>query len=491
MANQMPMFSAPTSDYGADISEIERRRAMALAMQQQSMQPIQSMGPPGSRLSPFQGLAKIMQGYQAGALGKDADQQQRELATRSRADLADVLRRGSQAASGAPAIPMPAEELGGGPGAPAQAPDPNRAAEIYMGNPMTAPMGMQMAQQGMADQRRKALLAQIMGPQGGGAAPAEGAPGGAPQQGGGVDPRVQALLLSGDPGLVALGQRLAAQGEAHRGVEYDQDGRGFLTTKGGQKIYIGVNARDKGVAVDTGPTTEFRNPYTNAPIGAPIQKGLNPMQSAQLPMEQGRFTFETGMRPPGPQTPPFAGAPSAPQAAQQPQPGPAPMPGVTPKDAAAIAKARAESMPQAQQAVELQGQDLDRLSTLATELKAHPGLARASGAYGMLPSIPGGDAAQAQALVDSLKAQVSGIKLQAMRNASKTGGAVGNVTEKEWPRLENMITALDPVKMGKATFQAKLDELVGEMAKMKKSLNDAFANEYGQQKKRVNFADLP
>ena len=110
---------------------------------------------------------------------------------------------------------------------------------------------------------------------------------------------------------------------------------------------------------------------------------------------------------------------------------------------------------------------------------------------GQIYSIPGGDAAQAQALVDSLKAQVSGIKLQAMRNASKTGGAVGNVTEKEWPRLENMITALDPVKMGKETFQKKLDELVGEMAKMKKSLNDAFANEYGQQKKRVNFADLP
>ena len=152
---------------------------------------------------------------------------------------------------------------------------------------------------------------------------------------------------------------------------------------------------------------------------------------------------------------------------------------------------RAAEAPQARLAVESQGQDFDRLSTLAQEVKDHPGLGRATGMYGVIPSIPGGEAANADALIASMKAQVSGMKLQAMRNASKTGGAVGQVTEKEWPRLENMITALDNTKMDKATFQTKLTELIGEINKAKKTVLDAFTNEYGQQPKRVKFSELP
>ena len=43
-------FGSPGMDYSADLSEIERRRALAQALQEQSMQPIQAGGVPGTCL---------------------------------------------------------------------------------------------------------------------------------------------------------------------------------------------------------------------------------------------------------------------------------------------------------------------------------------------------------------------------------------------------------------------------------------------------------
>ena len=210
------------------------------------------------------------------------------------------------------------------------------------------------------------------------------------------------------------------------------------------------------------------------------QPPLSAADRRRIPLEEGRFTWETGMPPP-----------AAPGAAPQPSPRPAPTAdGMTPKARASLAAKRAEEMPQARLNVESQGQDFDRLTKLAQEIKKSPGLSRATGMMGAIPSLPGGQAAGAEALINSMKAQISAMKLQAMRNASKTGGAVGQVTEKEWPRLENMIVALDPVKMDKETFQSKLDELVGEISKAKKSVGDAFTAEYGaQQTKKVRVVD--
>lgn len=50
--------------------------------------------------------------------------------------------------------------------------------------------------------------------------------------------------------------------------------------------------------------------------------------------------------------------------------------------------------------------------------------------------------ADAQAKLDALASQESVRALQEMRANSPTGGAVGQVTEKEWPRLESTITSL-------------------------------------------------
>jgi len=55
---------------------------------------------------------------------------------------------------------------------------------------------------------------------------------------------------------------------------------------------------------------------------------------------------------------------------------------------------------------------------------------------GQLGKIPGTKAAQLEQMLDSVKSSASFDRLQAMRNASPTGGALGNVSEKELALLQ-------------------------------------------------------
>lgn len=86
--------------------------------------------------------------------------------------------------------------------------------------------------------------------------------------------------------------------------------------------------------------------------------------------------------------------------------------------------------------------DLKFFKENVKRLKQHRGLPRITGFTGAFPSFPGGEAADAQAIFDSLKSQVSLAKLQAMRDASATGGALGNVSNYEIKVLENNFAAL-------------------------------------------------
>jgi len=69
-------------------------------------------------------------------------------------------------------------------------------------------------------------------------------------------------------------------------------------------------------------------------------------------------------------------------------------------------------------------------------LKNESGLRAIVGVSGMIPNIPGRPPAIAATDLQTLKSKVAVQAIQAMRDASKTGGAVGSVTEREWPRLE-------------------------------------------------------
>lgn len=87
--------------------------------------------------------------------------------------------------------------------------------------------------------------------------------------------------------------------------------------------------------------------------------------------------------------------------------------------------------------------NFDRLATAANALKNMEGLKGITGLRGAVPNIPGSAAADAQAALNTLKSQVAFGVLQEMRNQSKTGGALGAVSEKELMLLQNNLNALD------------------------------------------------
>lgn len=137
--------------YQQQQEELLRRQKMAEILQQQSFQPIERTSYAGieAPISPYAGLAKMLQAY-TGAKGQ-------QKVAEERAALADEARNRSSmegrefigALKGTPEIPMPAEEQGGGPGRPAQGPDMARALEMSMNsvNPMVQGAGVAMLSQ--------------------------------------------------------------------------------------------------------------------------------------------------------------------------------------------------------------------------------------------------------------------------------------------------------------------------------------------------------
>ena len=115
----------------------------------------------------------------------------------------------------------------------------------------------------------------------------------------------------------------------------------------------------------------------------------------------------------------------------------------------------------------------DRLATTANEILNHPGLTGITGIRGKVPDVPGTDAANARALLNTLKSQVGFGVLQEMRNNSKTGGALGAVSDAEGKRLENNLAALDTTQdIGQ--FKKQLQAIVDYATGAKDRLRDAF-----------------
>ena len=123
--------------------------------------------------------------------------------------------------------------------------------------------------------------------------------------------------------------------------------------------------------------------------------------------------------------------------------------------------------------------NLDRLGDSADQLLNHKGLPKVvGGAYSVyMPNWPGSDASNAKAQLDTLKAQVGVNTLQAMRDASKTGGAVGNVTEKEWPILQNQLGSLDAVQ-SIDQFKSVLRQIQDTVARTKQRVQGVYSQKW-------------
>lgn len=120
---------------------------------------------------------------------------------------------------------------------------------------------------------------------------------------------------------------------------------------------------------------------------------------------------------------------------------------------------------------------LDELAETATALRNHPGLGGITGLQSHVPNLPGGDAANAHALMGHM---LSDVQIQAMlglKNASKTGSTgFGQLSEREGEILRQSMAALDQNQSTDA-FKAQLDKIIKTIGESKARLRAAAERE--------------
>jgi hypothetical protein len=158
----------------------------------------------------------------------------------------------------------------------------------------------------------------------------------------------------------------------------------------------------------------------------------------------------------------------------EPIPGGPAAPGLSNKD---IQK-REAVFPQATQAVKGFESKSDLFIKDLEHLRDDPGLNQITGPiYGRTPSISR-TGSRAQALYDKIFAKGGFQALQDMREASKTGGALGNVSNEEGRRLEKSIVGgLDRTQNIKDVKQ-NINDLIDEIRTSKSRVRDAYESTY-------------
>lgn len=122
--------------------------------------------------------------------------------------------------------------------------------------------------------------------------------------------------------------------------------------------------------------------------------------------------------------------------------------------------------------------NLDSMQGNIARLNAHPGKKGITGFRGALPNMPGTDAADAQAELDTLNSKTFVNALTSLRAASKTGAAVGGVSDKEGDKLQNSFQALNN-SQSTEQFTQNLDRLYQDIEASKANIRNAYGRKYG------------
>jgi len=134
--------------------------------------------------------------------------------------------------------------------------------------------------------------------------------------------------------------------------------------------------------------------------------------------------------------------------------------------------------------------ELRRLGNEAKELRDHPGLWRTTGILGKVPNVPGTPAADAAARLETLRSQTAFSVLQTMRQNSKTGGALGQVSDKEGELLQNNLGALSQAQSTEA-FKASLNKIIKYTEDAEKRVRGAYSRKWGGETKQEKREEKP
>lgn len=297
-------FTTP-NDYSVEQGQIERRRALSQALQQQSMQdiPQQTAGGWTVRNSPLQGAARIAQAYAAKKNQEKADTQQQQLVGRVQGDYQRMLSQGLSQLSGTSGRtiqPDPQEaQQSADQGTPqvgpvtqaAQAPDPMAALGTFGSHPMGqqfAPLAMKQIQ----DQQRQQTLAKLL--QGGqpGAQPSAasaGATGGGASGGfaSGIPQNIMGMMTSGDPEIASLGKALL---EANKGVA-QRPGAPVVNPFTGAVIAQPTPAVPPGIGLQVGPggTQAFPVPGAQGAMASLTQSQAGATEAGKAPYQLSTY----------------------------------------------------------------------------------------------------------------------------------------------------------------------------------------------------------
>lgn len=147
------------------------------------------------------------------------------------------------------------------------------------------------------------------------------------------------------------------------------------------------------------------------------------------------------------------------------------------QDSRAASERRAE-LPLARSSTENAKNGLARMAQTAREIRDNPALGRITGVLGQVPDMPGSDAANVRAqLENTLRSQVGFGVLQAMRDASKTGGALGQVSNVENILLQENLAALANTQSADA-LREQLDKIIQYADDAQVRLDRAFRETY-------------
>ena len=134
---------------------------------------------------------------------------------------------------------------------------------------------------------------------------------------------------------------------------------------------------------------------------------------------------------------------------------------------------REAAFPQATSAIKGFETKADSFVNDIKKLRDDPGLAEITGiAAGRLPGITA-NGRRAQALYDKIVAKGGFQALQDMRDMSKTGGALGNVSNQENTQLKASFAAIDRRQDAK-DVKAALDQVIGDIEGSKTRLKEAY-----------------
>lgn len=146
---------------------------------------------------------------------------------------------------------------------------------------------------------------------------------------------------------------------------------------------------------------------------------------------------------------------------------------------------REAAFPQATSAIKGFETKADSFVNDIKKLRDDPGLAEITGiAAGRLPGITA-NGRRAQALYDKIVAKGGFQALQDMRDMSKTGGALGNVSNQENTQLKASFAAIDR-RQDAVDVKAALDQVIGDIEGSKTRLKEAYDLTYSYKAEQPN-----